>query len=201
MDIAVSAISSASPVLEIGVCGGRSTSFLGSLLTKYGKKNELLTVDPWWNCPGGALLPGPKTKSAESYRAYIRDQYIANAKFWFEDNLPSSFEMDSNQFLELWNSSSSATDLFGAHRVLGGKISFCYLDGDHSFSQVKTDFDNVDAVLEVGGFIYFDDSDRLHRDAGEVMNGCYEVVKSTLSTGRYVEVLRNPNYLLKKVSD
>tara|TARA_B100000795_G_scaffold256472_1_gene228947 strand:+ start:1218 stop:1982 length:765 start_codon:yes stop_codon:yes gene_type:complete len=198
IDVAIKQISSGLPILEIGVCGGRSTSFIGSLLAKYGKENALVTVDPWWNCPDGAVLQGPKEKSAESYRQYIKDQYINNAHFWFEGNLPTSFEMDSDTFFKSWRQGQPKVDLFGAERTMGGCISFCYLDGDHGYVQVKKDFDNVDKILEVGGYIYFDDSDRLHRDGGEVVNGCYLAVKEALKSKRYEQVLRNPNYLLRK---
>ena len=64
---------------------------------------------------------------------------------------------------------------------------------------MKKYFDNIDKILEVGGHIYFDDSDRMHRDGGEVVNGCFIVVKQALKSGRYKQVLRNPNFLLRKV--
>lgn len=198
IDTAIKQIQSELPILEIGVFGGRSTSFIGALLTKYGKKNGLVTVDPWWNCPDGAVLKGPKEKSSESYRKFIKDQYINNARFWFEDNLPTSYEMDSDSFFIAWEEGQTKVDIFGEEKSMGGLISFCYLDGDHSYVQVQKDFSKIDQILEVGGLIYFDDSDRFHRDEGDLVNGCFLVVKEALKTKRYEQILRNPNYLLRK---
>jgi len=89
--------------------------------------------------------------------------------------------------------------LFGEDVTLGGKITFCYLDGDHSYDQVKKDYLNIDKILDTGGFIYFDDSDELHRDAGVVKNGCFEVVCEAINTSHYQVALKYPNYLLQKI--
>ena len=199
IDYAIRNIKTDSPVLEIGVCSGRSTTFTGCLLNKYSKENKLITTDPWWNCPD-QYLSGPNEPIApQGYRDYIKSQYITNAKFWFGEKLPTSFDLDSDTFFEKWNTGKVSDDVFGREFKMGGEISFCYLDGDHSFHQVKKDFENIDKVLEKNGFIFFDDSDRLHLDHGEVKNGCYEVVQLALKSKKYKCVLRNPNYLLQKI--
>ena len=64
IDVVVQQISSDSPVLEVGVFGGRSTSFMGALLAMYDKTKALVTVIPWWECPSRLVLKGPKDKSA-----------------------------------------------------------------------------------------------------------------------------------------
>ena len=99
-----------------------------------------------------------------------------------------------------WKEGKTKVDMFGKERAMGGLFSFCYLDGDHGYTQVKKDFSNIDQLLEVGGNIYFDDSDRMHRDGGEIINGCYLVVPEALKSKRYKKVLRNPNYLITKLS-
>tara|TARA_B100002019_G_scaffold217310_1_gene190005 strand:+ start:12891 stop:13658 length:768 start_codon:yes stop_codon:yes gene_type:complete len=200
VDFAMRNLGSNSPILEIGACSGRSTSFLGCLIEKYNKKNILVVTDPWLNCPDETLI-GPRKKSPSSYRAYIKEQYMNNMKFWFEEALPITFQLDSDSFFDEWKEGLTKKDLFNNEYKMGGEICFCYLDGDHSYNQVKKDFQNIDRILEKGGYIFFDDSDRLHRDRGETVNGCYEVVKEVIKTKRYVVALRNPNYLLKKISN
>lgn len=200
IDIAIKEINSNLPILEIGVFAGRSSTFIGSLLKKYGKDNALVTVDPWFVCPEDAVLKGPKEKSSESYREFIKDQFIKNAHYWFEDNLPHSYDMTSDTFFNEWKMNNANVDIFGLERSMGGLFSFCYLDGDHGYNQVKKDFDNIDQLLDIGGHIYFDDSDRFHRDVGNTVNGCYRIVQEALKTKRYKQVLRNPNYLLRKLS-
>ncbi len=200
VDFALKNLQSDAPILEIGAFAGRSTSFLGSLIKKYNKKNNLIVIDPWLTCPDEPLI-GPKKKSPFDYRAYIKEQYLNNIKFWFEEDLPITFQLDSNSFFDEWKRKLIKKDLFNNEFKMGGDICFCYLDGDHSYDQVKKDFQNIDSILQKGGFIYFDDSDRLHKDGGEVVNGCYKVVKEVIKSKRYVVALRNPNYLLKKISN
>jgi hypothetical protein len=54
--------------------------------------------------------------------------------------------------------SRSAIDVFGRNVVLGGSLSFCYIDGNHTYGFAKRDFENKDRFLAPGGFIFFDDS-------------------------------------------
>ena len=57
----------------------------------------------------------------------------------------------------------------------------------------KMDFENVDQVLDTGGFILFDDS--ADNSSWEVTRVIDEIKK----TGRYEVIIHNPNYLLKKI--
>ena len=76
--------------------------------------------------------------------------------------------------------------------MLGGSISFAYIDGDHSYQQSKRDFENVDRYLEVGGFIVFDDS--------EDYSGCgsARTAQEASTWNSYELVAKNPNYCLRK---
>ena len=75
---------------------------------------------------------------------------------------------------------------------LGGPISFCYIDGNHTYEGAKLDFLNCDVFLEPGGFLLFDDS-------VEHQFGGWRVMPEVLATGRYQLAATNPNHLFRKV--
>lgn len=161
-----------------------------------GLKNRLITTDPW---KFGTEEPITDNVSINDYQNFIKEQFIRNIRFWHPEQLPDSFDLKSDDFFSRWNNNERLNTLFNQPSQLGGTISFCYLDGDHSKAQVKKDFEHVDAILEANGFIYFDDSDKYHLDAGKIRNGCYDIVQEALASGRYEVALQNPNYLLKKI--
>lgn len=103
-----------------------------------------------------------------------------------------AIELFSDEFFQAWRSSRAVQDIFGRPIALGGPISFCYIDGNHSYDFVKRDFENVDAFLERGGFILFDDS-----EDGSAWEVC-RVVQEVRASGRYDLVIKNPNYLFRK---
>ena len=77
--------------------------------------------------------------------------------------------------------------------ILGGKISFCYIDGNHTYDFVKRDFENTNCAMVRGGFILFDDS----ADSSD-----WEVNRLTreISAGSQYELIsKNPNYLFRKI--
>jgi ATP-dependent RNA circularization protein (DNA/RNA ligase family) len=76
---------------------------------------------------------------------------------------------------------------------LGGTISFAYIDGNHTYDFAKRDFENADKYLEVGGVILFDDSSD---DSIWEVNKVIEEIKKE---GRYEIIIKNPNYLIKKI--
>ncbi len=193
---ALERLPSALPILEIGVFSGRSTNFLIYLKESLKLSNRVITTDPW---RFGTNKQVAKNVTMKDYQNYIKEQFIRNIRFWHEDALPDSFDLDSDEFFSKWAMNGKLKTLFSKESQLGGEISFCYLDGDHSYEQVKKDFINIDRILQIQGFIYFDDSDQYHLDAGNVTNGCYDVVCDALKTKRYVTAINNPNYLLQKV--
>jgi Methyltransferase domain len=75
---------------------------------------------------------------------------------------------------------------------LGGAISFCYIDGNHSYDFAKLDFENCDRFLEKGGFMLFDDS-----ADGSDWDVC-KVVQEVIATGRYDLIAKNPNYFFRR---
>jgi len=89
---------------------------------------------------------------------------------------------------------ASVVDQFGRSVSLGGPLSFCYIDGLHTYDQCSRDFQNVDRWLQVGGFVLFDDSS----DFSD-WEGVRRVVSEVRRGGRYRVVLNNPNYLFKKL--
>jgi len=98
-----------------------------------------------------------------------------------------------NDFFARWKQGETTTDLFGAAVKLGGPIAFCYLDGDHTYKQVRRDFENADAHLEPRGFLLFDDSadDCTH-------TGSRAVAREAAASGKYNVIAKNPHWFLQK---
>lgn len=85
-------------------------------------------------------------------------------------------------------------DIFGRNIKLGGKISFCYVDGNHTYEFAKRDFDNVARYLELGGYVLFDDSSDMNPF------GLTRLMKEIKRNQHYKLVTKNPNYLFKKIA-
>jgi hypothetical protein len=92
-----------------------------------------------------------------------------------------------------WKSNRAYDDVLGRSFNLGGKLSFCYIDGNHTYDFAKRDFQNADAFLEIGGFILFDDSTLLEFDV-------YKLMPEVMATGRYKLIAMNPYHLFQKIS-
>ncbi len=127
------------------------------------------------------------------YRKFARESYIRNAELFSRDDLPFTFEMLSDEFFDAWKEESSCPDILGRPATLGGPISFCYIDGNHTYEFAKQDFLHADLYLENGGFILFDDSTlpefSLHKLMPEVM-----------AMDRYRLVAANPYHLFQKIA-
>jgi hypothetical protein len=102
--------------------------------------------------------------------------------------------MTSNELFAAWQEKKETEDVFERPITLGGPISFCYVDGDHTYEAAKQDFLNCDAFLEEGGLILFDDS-TVERF------GVRQLMPEVLATGRYVLVAQNPNHLFQKAKN
>lgn len=196
-DYAIKNIPSDAPIVEIGSFCGLSTNMLTHCKERNNAKNKLISCDKWITEPETeGMLDGSWNISREEYRAFIIDTYIRNIKMFSRYDLPYTIAMLSDDFFSAWNDSKQCVDVLGRTITLGGPISFCYIDGNHTYPFVKRDFINVDAFLEVGGFILFDDS------ADEF--SCFEVgkvVQEVIRTKRYKVIAKNPNYFLKKMED
>jgi Methyltransferase domain len=196
IDTAMKQLPSAAPILEIGSFCGLSANVLTHFKRKYGAKNRLLTCDKWeFENAGNSNDPiGVSAIRFSDYRTFVKESFLRNTRTFSSDDLPFTLEMTSEEFFRAWSNRTEAQDVFGRSLSLGGPISFCYIDGNHTYEGAKKDFLNCDTVLENGGFLLFDDSTV---EAFGVRNLMPEV----LATGRYSLVAKNPNHLFQRVRD
>lgn len=176
-EYAIKNLPSSNPILEIGSFAGLSACVMSYLLQKYGKPNRIWCVDPWqWEgmTEEDDILPG---MSHVRYMIHIRNMWLLSTNY-FCKKPPSRQDSTSDEF-------------FNTHTRC--PLSFAYIDGDHRYEQAKRDFLNVDKWLEKGGFILFDDTEQ------GAPFGCAKLMPEVKATGRYELILRNPNYLWKKI--
>jgi|SRR6266446_6622751 methyltransferase family protein len=192
VDYAISRLSSDAPMLEIGSFCGLSANLLTYYKHKYGRSNPLFTCDKWEfeNRMGDCV--GDSSISFEQYKEFVRDSYLRNIKTFSQGDFPFTVEALSVEFFNLWRENKATRDVFDRPVTLGGPLSFCYIDGEHTYEGAKADFENCDKFLQVGGFILFDDS------ALEYM-GVSRLMLEVLATGRYKLIARNPNHLFQRM--
>jgi hypothetical protein len=195
MRFAIENLPSASPVLEIGSFCGLSTNVISYLLSAQGKRNEIISCDKWLfeGSEHGGNLGGSQI-SHHQYREFVKSTFMRNVEFFSPKSKPRTIESTSDEFFALWNKSETTCDIFGRTIKLGGKISFCYVDGNHTYEFAKRDFDNVNKYLELGGYVLFDDSS----DAN--LFGLTRLMKEIKRNQYYKLVMTNPNYLFRKVA-
>jgi hypothetical protein len=196
VEYAIENLPSNNPIIEIGSFCGLSTNLISFYLRKFNKPNNLITSDKW--IFEGAEVPDAFLEGSNithnEYKAFVKETYIRNISFFSKDHLPYTIEQFSDDFFKLWSEGKLETDVNGRKIELGGKISFAYIDGNHTYEYAKRDFENVDRYLEIGGFILFDDS--ADNSGWEVCKVIDEIKKG----GKYEIVINNPNYLMKKIS-
>lgn len=182
------------PLLEIGSFCGLSTITLLYLKKRFGIKNPLFTCDPWSGPEGQADTPITEatTITYGKLREYVRESFLRNMTYFSSGELPASFQMTSDEFFDAWRARTAAPDLFGQAQKLGGTFAFVYVDGSHTYSFVKRDFENIEPLLEPGGFILFDDSE------AETDGGPSRVANEVAELPRYELVHRAPNALFRK---
>ena len=192
-DYAIRKLPSAAPIIEIGSNCGLSTNIITYYKEKHGVRNKLINCDKWEfeGAHSGTLIEGSPITHAE-YRVFVKDSYMRNVRMYSRNDLPHTIEMLSDDFFAAWRRGEELADVFGRPTKLGGTISFCYIDGNHSYDFVKRDFQNCDEFLEKGGFILFDDS-----GDGSPWEVC-RVVDEIKRAGRYEVIIKNPNYLFRK---
>jgi hypothetical protein len=193
-DYAVKNLPSAFPIIEIGSFCGLSTNMITYMKEKYAVKNPLVTCDKWLfeGAEHGGMLGDSSTISRADYREFVKDTYIRNVRMFSRYDLPWTIEVLSDEFFNAWSANERRTDVLGREIILGGPISFCYIDGNHTYEFAKRDFENADKHLEAGGFLLFDDS-----GDGTAWEVC-RVVREVMLTGRYDLVAKNPNYFFRK---
>jgi len=178
------------PMLEIGSFCGLSTNIIQYLKRKHGRAEPLFTCDKW--IFEGAELPPAAPVSAADVRGYVRDTFLRSVRRFSGDDLPFAVEATSDEFFEQWRASERVVDVFGRPVELGGRLGFCFIDGNHEQEFVERDFDHCDEFLLPGGLVLFDDS------TPEAIGDASDVVRRISSDGRYEVVKRNPNWLLRK---
>lgn len=193
-DYALGRLPSAAPLVEIGSFCGLSTNLLTYYKQRHGVANPLITCDRWVfeGSDTGPNLGDSRLSHAE-YRAFVKETYLRNVGVFSRDDPPFTVEMFSDEFFEAWRAGAEPSDVLGRPIKLGGPISFCFIDGNHSYEFAKRDFEHTDEFLERGGFILFDDS-----ADGSGWEVC-EVVKEVEASDRYELVIKNPNYLFRKL--
>lgn len=192
-EYAISHLPSDAPVIEIGSFCGLSTNIITYLMKKHNVKGKMITCDKWIFEGSEEPFLGDSGIPHKDYRDFVRGSYIRNIRMFSRDRLPYTVEMFSDEFFEAWSKQRETVDVLGQTVQLGGLISFCYIDGNHSYEYVRRDFENCDRYLERRGFILFDDS-----------SGGFEVSKvmpEVLATGRYKLIAQNPNHFFKKIKD
>jgi len=191
-DHAIRNLPSQAPIVEIGSFCGLSTNLLTYYKRKHGVSNRLITSDKWVFEGSEKATIGDSSVSHAEYKAFVKETYIRNVRMFSRDDLPYTLEMFSDELFEAWRNSESVVDVLGRSVQLGGPITFCYIDGNHTYEYARRDFENCDEHLERGGFVLFDDSADFSGWA------VCRVVKEVRASGRYELVIKNPNYLFRK---
>jgi hypothetical protein len=193
-DYALKNLPSDAPMVEIGSFCGLSANAINYYKRKRVRRNLLFTCDRWVfeGSDKDPNLAGSHVTHAE-YRDHVKDSFLRNVGLFSRGDLPHTIEVFSDGFFEAWRGGREEADVFGRPAKLGGPVSFVYIDGNHTYDYAKRDFEHADEFLERGGFILFDDS-----ADGSGWEVC-EVVKEVAASGRYEVVIKNPNYLFRKL--
>jgi predicted O-methyltransferase YrrM len=194
IDYAMRNLPSKNPIVEIGSFCGLSTNLLAYFKHKHGVSNPIYNCDKWIFEGADGNVGDTEIPHAE-YRAFVMDSYKRNVQMFSRWELPRTIEAQSNEFFTAWGRGESTTDVFGRPARLGGPISFCYIDGNHSYEFAKADFENTNRFLEPGGFVLFDDS--ADGSKWEVTR----VIEEIKQRSDYEFVVKNPNYLFRKKTD
>lgn len=194
MNHAISKMPAGNPILEIGSFSGLSTVVLSYLLDLHAQPSSLFTCDKW-EFEGqelGAALGEATTVTHDDYREYVRTSFLRTAQTFCSSRLPHTIECFSDEFFQRWFANEQSIDVFNRPVTLGGNISFCYIDGNHSYDFVKRDFENTHKALVPGGFILFDDS---ADGSGWEVN---RLTREIAGDAEYELVGKYPNYLFRK---
>jgi len=194
MDYAVANMPTGLPILEIGSFCGLSTVVLSYLLDKRSMPTQIFTCDKW-EFEGqqlGAYLGDSPSVTQDAYREYVRGSFLRNMQTFAANRLPYTIECFSDEFFHRWFLNEKTEDVFGRAITLGGKFSFCYIDGNHTYQFAKRDFLNADRTLVPGGFILFDDS------ADGSQWEVNQLTREIASENQYELISKNPNYLFRK---
>lgn len=195
MEYAIKNLPSNNPIIEIGSFCGLSTNVIGYFLRRYKLSNHFFNCDKWIfeGSVTGGIIPESIDITFENYREFVKGSYIRNIDFFSSKNKPYTIELNSDDFFSSWSQNEKLKDVFGRETQLGGNISFCYIDGNHTYDYVKRDFENTNKFLDIGGFILFDDSNDMDPF------GLSKLMKEINKMEQFRLVMKNPNYLFKKI--
>lgn len=194
MEYAIANMPPGKPIMEIGSFCGLSTVVLSYLLDKRSRTAPIYTCDSW-EFEGqklGAPLGDSPSVTHDAYRAFVISTFVRSMQTFAANRLPYTIECSSDEFFRRWVENEKTIDVFKRPITLGGEISFCYIDGNHTYEFAKRDFGNTDKVLVSGGFILFDDS------ADDSQWEVNQLAREIASGHQYELVSRNPNYLFRK---
>lgn len=194
MEYAIANMPPDKPILEIGSFCGLSTVVLSYLLDNRSKTTAIYTCDKW-EFEGqqlGKHLGDSPSVTHDIYQAYVKSTYLRSMQTFAANRLPHTIECFSDEFFRRWLENQKTVDVFDRPVTLGGKISFCYIDGNHTYEFARRDFENTDRALVSGGFILFDDSaDGSHWEVNQL-------TREIASGHQYELVSKHPNYLFRK---
>lgn len=200
MDYAIKNMPKSGIILEIGSYAGLSTNLLLHLLEKHDQKHIFLGCDAWvyegYNDFTGKIethIDGKTNISRISYMEYIKSAFIKATQLLHPQRLPYTCHLRSNDLFKKWNLNENLTDVFGRQLTIQENIAFAYIDGDHSYEQTKSDFENVDSKLLVNGFILIDDS------GIKMPFGSAKFAKEIRKNKSYKLIDSNPNHLFQKI--
>ncbi len=201
MDYAIRNMPHNGIVLEIGSYGGLSANLICHLLKSHNKQNTHFASCDAWIYEGynddktnkRPYIDGNIQISRSSFMNYIKNAYINSIQLLHSDIRPNACHLTSDMFFDIWNNQNEFTDVFNRSFKIDKKISFCYIDGDHSFEQTKKDFNNVSKNMLKGGYILIDDS------ADHLNFGSAKFIKEIKYNSNFKIVAKNPNYLIQKL--
>ena len=195
-DYAIRNLPSAAPMVEIGSFCGLSTNAITYFKRRHGATNRLVTSDRWvFEGAMSGTTVGQSPLTHDEYQAFVKETFRRNVELFSRGDLPYTIELFSDEFFDAWREHRDARDVFDRPICLGGPISFCYIDGNHTYEFARRDFEHCDEFLERGGFILFDDS-----ADGSGWEVC-RVVQEVAAAGRYGLVVKSQLSLPQKYMD
>ena len=193
-EYAVRSMPSGGAMVEVGSFLGLSTNLLAYLAMQHDRDNPFFSCDPWVFEGTAQRIGGYFDAGSEAFRHYAKRVFQMNVELFSGGRKPYAIETSSRDFFAQWDQRSSVQDVFGRSVVLGGPISFAYIDGAHTAEAVQGDFLCVDRHLLPGGFILFDDSDD---------GGCFpevsQVARVVAEDPSYEVVFKTPHYFVRKM--
>ena len=73
------------------------------------------------------------TVSHADYKTFVKESFLRNIALFSRDDRPYTIEVFSDEFFQAWAAAEPRRDVLGREVALGGPISFCYIDGNHSY--------------------------------------------------------------------